>query len=106
MPNNEPFIKRAPDQRWAPTQSRLDAFNNAQEKLLPPLVHSVRVKIAEWRENNYLGASNTSKALLEHWFETEHQKADQDTPFQFYFAQREAVESVIYLYEVANYKDK
>lgn len=106
MPNNEPFIKRAPDQRWAPTQSQLDAFNNAQEKLLPPLVHSVRVKIAEWRENNYLGASSTSKALLEHWFETEHQKAGQDTPFQFYFAQREAVESVIYLYEVANYKDK
>jgi type III restriction enzyme len=74
MPNNKPFITRAPDQRWAPTQSQLDAFNNTQEKLLPPLVHSVRVKIAEWRENNYHGASRSTKALLEHWFETEHQK--------------------------------
>src|SRR5690349_4717177 len=37
---------------------------------------------------------------MEHWFLDEHQTPD-GLPFRYYFAQREAVETVIYLYEVA-----
>ena len=57
-------------------------------------------KIKEWRDSNYEGASNTSKALLEWWFKKQRPE------FQYYFAQREAVETIIYLFEVIKIKDK
>ena len=77
-----------PDIRWRPDDDK-------EQKLLPPLVPKIRKAVYEWRESGYEGATETSKALLSHWFNNKERK------FQYYFAQREAVESVIYLYEVA-----
>ncbi len=68
---------------------------------MPPLVQKIREAVARWRESGYKGASDTSTALLRFWFETPHPKN-----FRFYFSQREAIESVIYLYEVANARDR
>jgi type III restriction enzyme len=65
-----------------------------------PLVDSIRQHVDAWRAAGYPGASTTSKELLEHWFLDEHRTAD-GAPFRYYFAQREAVETVVYLYEVA-----
>jgi type III restriction enzyme len=65
-----------------------------------PLVDRVRAEVDAWRSGGYPGASATSKRLLEHWFLDEHQTPD-GRPFQYYFAQREAVETILYLYEVA-----
>ena len=73
------------------------------DKLLPPLVAKIREEVCAWRNKGYPGASPTSVALLRHWFETEHLTENADgtlSPFRYYFAQREAVESVIWLYEV------
>lgn len=99
-----PFRILSPDERWAPTQQQLDAIQNAYEKFLPPLVYKVRRAVAKWREEDYQGASATSRALLHFWFEKEHRFPT--GIFQFYFSQREAIESVIYLYEVAKACDK
>jgi type III restriction enzyme len=65
-----------------------------------PLVPRIRAEVDGWRRAGYAGASATSKRLLEHWFLDEHQTID-GLPFRYYFAQREATETVIYLYEVA-----
>lgn len=65
-----------------------------------PLVAGIRSQVDAWRRSRYPGASETSRRLLEHWFLDEHQTPD-GAPFQYYFAQREAVETIIYLYEVA-----
>lgn len=65
-----------------------------------PLVARIRDHVDAWRRGGYRSASETSRRLLEHWFLDEHQTPD-GAPFQYYFAQREAVETVIYLYEVA-----
>jgi len=101
-----PFRILDPSQRWAP--SKEDLGEQAYEKLLPPLVHKIRIAVKEWRESSYRGASKTSKALLEHWFQREHfyTENDEQKQFRYYFAQREAVESVIYLYEIAEARDK
>ena len=67
-------------------------------ELLPPLVAKIREEVAAWRRKGYADASTTSRALLNWWFETEHlvEQADHTlTPFRYYFAQREAVETVI-----------
>jgi type III restriction enzyme len=66
-----------------------------------PLVKGIRVEVDAWRSAGYPGASGTSKRLLEHWFYDEHQTPD-GAPCCYNFAQREAAETVIYLYEVAN----
>ncbi|MDD5579045.1 MAG: DEAD/DEAH box helicase family protein [Methylobacter sp.] len=104
MKKSDPFKILPPNERWAPTQSQMDAFQNAYEKLLPPLVYKIRLAVAKWREDNYQGASETSKSLLNFWFNQEHLLGQ--TQFSFFFSQREAIESIIYLYEVANAKDK
>jgi len=104
MKFSDPFKILSPNERWAPSQSQLDAFQNAYEKLLAPLVYKIRLAVAKWRENHYDGASETTKALLNFWFNQEHLIAQ--TKFSFFFAQREAIESIVYLYEIANAKDK
>ncbi len=81
----------------------------AYEKLLPPLVAKVRKEVYAWRNHGYAGASATSAALLRQWFETEHLTENADgslSTFRYYFAQREAVETVIWLFEVRRARDK
>ncbi len=104
MKFSDPFKILSPHERWAPTQSQMDAFQNAYEKLLPPLVYKIRLAVAKWRDENYAGASDTTKSLLNFWFNQEHLIGQ--TKFSFFFSQREAIESIVYLYEIANAKDK
>ncbi len=70
---------------------------------------NVRHEVFAWRNAGYAGASETSKALLHWWFETDHLTEEADgslSPFRYYFAQREAVETVIWLYDVRRARDK
>jgi len=102
-----PYAILEPDLRWFPADESLR--EHGQEKLLPPLVFTLRRKVKEWRANDYQGASDTSKVLLKYWFQTEHilPKTDGSSfQFEYYFAQREAVETLIYLHDVVQVKDK
>lgn len=102
-----PYAIPDPAERWFPADEALRA--TAYEKLLPPLVAKVRDEVSTWRAAGYPGASPTSRALLRWWFETPHlvEQADgSESEFRYYFAQREAVESVIWLYEVRAARDK
>ena len=79
------------------------------EKLLPPLVPRLRREVKTWRDSGYVGATETSRSLLNYWFNTPHlvPKADgKDAEFCYYFAQREALETIVYLYDVAGVQDK
>jgi type III restriction enzyme len=102
-----PYETLPPAQRWFPAAEELRS--TAYEKLLPPLVSKVREGVAEWRAAGYEAATDTTRALLSWWFQTEHQVDQADgaaASFRYYFAQREAVESVIWLYEVRAARDK
>jgi hypothetical protein len=95
-----PYAPLIPEQRWFPADETMRA--TAYEKLLPPLVSKVRKEVFAWRNKGYAGASATSVALLKWWFETEHLTEEADgtlRTFNYYFAQREAVETIIWLYE-------
>ena len=96
-----------PDIRWFPADEALR--ESSYEKLLPPLVHELRKRVKVWRDHGYEGATDTSIALLDWWFNQEHLLPKSDgtmEDFQYYFAQQEAVESIIYLYDVVKVKDK
>jgi len=102
-----PFVILDPECRWVPSSS--DLLESGYEKLLPPLVYKIRREVKAWRDSDYEGASSTSKALLRWWFDLDTSIENSDGSlfqFRYYFAQREAVETVIYLYEVAKVKDK
>jgi type III restriction enzyme len=102
-----PYEILPPDLRWFPAAEELRS--TAYEKLLPPLVAKVREEVKAWRDDDYAGASATSRALLAWWFATDHliEQADgTQSQFRYYFAQREAVETVIWLYDVRGARDK
>jgi len=106
FPKN-PYEILDPGIRWFPADE--DLREKGYDKLLPPLVADLRKKVKEWRDKQYEGASDTSKALLNWWFKEEHLLLDVNGAaynFQYYFAQREALETVVWLYEVAKVKDK
>ena len=65
-----------------------------------PCVPAIRVKVKAWRESGYQGATVTTRILLNHWFCAEHRLHD-GRKFAYHPFQREAVETLIYLYEVA-----
>jgi len=102
-----PYAPLLPEHRWFPADEAVR--ESAYEKLLPPLVAKVRDEVHVWRESGYEGASATTRALLTHWFETEHLLENADgtlSQFRYYFAQREAVETAIWLHEVRRARDK
>ncbi|MFN6170702.1 MAG: DEAD/DEAH box helicase family protein, partial [Burkholderiales bacterium] len=102
-----PYDVPSLDSRWFPGAEELR--NTAYEKLLPPLVANIRDQVKSWRDASYSGASDTSRALLRWWFETDHLVEQADgrlDSFRYYFAQREAVETVIWLHDVKQVRDK
>ncbi len=67
------------------------------------IVNPLRAAVKEWRELNYYGASDTTRELLSHWFERPHRlkgSNGDEIDFRYYFCQREAIETFIYLMEV------
>ncbi len=103
----DPYAILNPEIRWFPADE--DLREKGFEKLIPPLVAELRKQVKIWRDNNYEGVSATSKALLTWWFKEEHIIYNTDGSsynFRYYFSQREALETVIWLYEVAQVKDK
>lgn len=104
---SSPYAILSPDLRWFPADEALR--DSSYEKLLPPMVHKLRHRVAKWRAASYEGASETSRVLLSWWFERVHLMQVDDsslTSFQYYFAQREAVETIVFLYDVIKVKDK
>ncbi|MFH1489484.1 MAG: DEAD/DEAH box helicase family protein, partial [Pseudomonadota bacterium] len=67
------------------------------------VANTLRTLVKSWRESDYAGASDTTRELLYHWFERHHQietTSGGSVPFRYYYCQREAVETLIYLWEV------
>ena len=96
-----------PEIRWFPADEQLRA--TSYEKLLPPLVPNLRRAVKRWRDQGHAGATETSRTLLNWWFNAPHLLPQADgtmAEFQYYFAQREALETIIYLYDVAGVQDK
>ena len=102
----DPYAILDPAHRWYPGDAMLGDMG--QEKLLAPLVHSIRREVKAWRESGYNGASRTTRSLLRWWFQREHILPQADGSairFRWYFAQREAGESAVWLYEIAKARD-
>ncbi len=59
-------------------------------------INQVRERVAIWRRGGHQGVTNTTRRLLEHW-----QRPDRDPTQRLFFCQIEALETLIYITEVA-----
>lgn len=57
-------------------------------------INRIRQRVALWRQGGYTGITRTTARLLEHWKRTERER-------RLFFCQIEALETVIYITEVA-----
>lgn len=102
----DPYVILDPEYRWYPGDQLSSETERAS--LIPPLVDKVRRGVAAWRQSGYAGASRTTRALLRWWFQREHILPLADGTmgrFRWYFSQREAVESAIWLFEIERSRD-
>ncbi len=70
------------------------------------IAQNLRAEIKQWRDHFYFGASDTSRLLLNHWFGRAHDRRDAGglEEFRYYFCQREAIETLVYLKEVRRHE--
>jgi len=106
----DPHVVLDPGVRWFPADEALRA--TSFEKLLPPLVPTLRKEVKAWCDRGYDGATDTSRSLLRWWFFEEHLTSAVYATgalmqqFRYFFAQREALETIVFLYDVVGVKDK
>jgi len=62
------------------------------------LANELRKAVITWREEGYPNTTDTTQRLLQFWFSEDH--IVDDEPFEFWFCQRKAIETLIYVYEV------
>ena len=66
-------------------------------------VNRLREAVSDWRQNDYPGCSHVTARLFNYWFFEDHLVDDRS--FRYYFAQREAVETLVYLVEIEKIRD-
>lgn len=87
----------------AATGWREDTSGRRPSRLL--LVPKIRAAVDAWREGGYKGASDVTRRLFEYWFDEDHEIAGFDVPFRYHFCQREAIETLVWLFEIARQRD-
>ena len=87
----------------APTGWREERSGRRPSRLL--LVPKIRGAVDAWRGAGYPGASEVTRRLFAYWFEEDHDVPGFDAPFRYYFCQREAIETLAWLVEVAGQRD-
>src|SRR3989475_1453531 len=87
----------------APTGWRVNNSGRRPSQLL--LVRKIRAAVDAWRDGGYEGASDVTRRLFEYWFENDHEISGFGVPFYYYFCQREAIETLAWLVEIAGIAD-
>ncbi len=59
-----------------------------------PRINRIRDRVRQWRSGGYVGCTRTTERLLQYW-------SDPDRERKLFFCQREALETAIYIAEVA-----
>ncbi|HXB42000.1 MAG TPA: DEAD/DEAH box helicase family protein [Bacteroidia bacterium] len=82
--------------------SKQKGMFNIQEQLsTAACVPTIREAVKAWRASGYKNITDTTTELLNFWFLTDHEKG-----FRFHPVQREAIETLIYIFEVEKIKNR
>lgn len=80
-------------------------FNIQEHLTTAACVPAIREAVKSWRAENYKGITETTRELINYWFKTDHTLYNGQS-FRFHTAQREAIETLIYIFEVARIKNR
>lgn len=89
------YLRKKTDQEYEVVEGRRPS------KML--LVNGLRKEVDNWRDTGYPGASPVSRRLFQFWFEEDHLVNGEI--FRYYFGQREAIETLVYLTEIKRFHD-
>lgn len=106
IPGRRPWVKPSSflvKDAKSPTGWREDSSGRRASTML--LAPKIREAVDQWRADSYPGASDVARRLFEYWFEEDHEVKGFSVPFRYYFCQREAVETLVWLVEIAKQKD-
>lgn len=65
-----------------------------------PCVAPIAKEVEAWRDGGYKGATETTKALFAFWFRPGGHRIAGGRTFAYHYAQKEAIETLVYLFEV------
>ena len=85
--------------------SQRDMFNIQEQLKTAACVPAIREAVKAWRADKYKGITDTTRELLNFWFYTDHILPN-GQPFRFHTAQREAIETLIFIFEVAKVRTR
>ncbi|MEO7000501.1 MAG: DEAD/DEAH box helicase family protein [Ktedonobacterales bacterium] len=94
-----------PGRSKAPTSAQPSLFSVEEYLKTAPCVPLLRQRTREWRDADYPDATDATRQLLRWWFQTDHRLPD-GRRFAYHASQREAMETLIYVYEVANVRTR
>jgi type III restriction enzyme len=80
----------------APSQT--DLLDITAKLRTGPCVPALREAVKAWKAGGYKGITDTTHILLNHWFCTDH-KLRTGLPFKYHASQREAIETLIFVWE-------
>src|SRR5437867_10502247 len=63
-----------------------------------PCVPALREAVKAWKAGGYKGITETTRILLNYWFETDH-KLPSGLVFKYHPSQREAIETLLFVWE-------
>jgi type III restriction enzyme len=85
--------------------SQKDLFNIQEQLKTAACVPAIREAVKAWRADGYKGITETTRELLNFWFHTDHILPNGQS-FRFHSAQRESIETLIFIYEVAKVRTR
>lgn len=89
------FVPIAPPRNRVAHQMALDTQWTEDRIEENKLVNRIRERVAAWRQGGYLGVTSTTRQLLQYWTNTDRDR-------RLFFCQIEALETAIYITEVAS----
>ena len=104
------LIYRTPEQlnmakKKKANAAQKDIFNIQEQLSTAACVPAIREAVKAWRADKYKGITDTTRELLNFWFYTDHIFREGKT-FRYHTAQREAIETLIYIFEVEQVRNR
>jgi type III restriction enzyme len=78
-----------------------DLFNIQEQLSTAPCVPAIMEAVKSWRTSGYKGITDTSRELISFWFYSDHENR-----FHYHTAQREAIETLIFIFEVERIRSR
>jgi len=88
----------APRKKSKKDPSQQELIDITERLKTAPCVPAIRLAVNAWRAGGYKGMTDTTRRLFDFWFNTDH-KARPNGITKYYDFQREAMETIVYLWE-------